>query len=114
MRNLLYLNKYRMPNPITGKMGDEHNGIFQLRLEGSSLWFTVVATDNNGWDHVSIFTSERCPHFKELEQIKQLFFQAPKLAVPMYFFLDEHIDMHPNYLHLWGPNLGYLAAKWST
>lgn len=114
MKNLLYLNRYRTPNPFTGKMGDEHNGAFQLRIEGSTLRLTAVAAEDSGWDHVSIFTSERCPHFKELEQIKQMFFQDPKLAVPMCFFLDEYIDMHPNYLHLWGPNLDYLAAKWLT
>lgn len=89
-------------------MGDEHNGIFQLRLEGSSLWFTVVATDNNGWDHVSVSTTERCPRWNEMEQIKRMFFKDDEVAIQIHPPLKEYVNVHPYCLHLWRPIHGQI------
>ena len=99
MRNLSHLDEYR--KPLHGDMGDEHNGMFVVKLQGSMLDFKVLASNGDGWDHVSVITENRCPKWNEMCQIKDMFFEEDEVVVQYHPAKKDYINMHPNCLHLW-------------
>jgi len=102
MRNLRNLDLYRVEHPILG-WGDEKNGCFKIRLQGSRLEFVVIASTGHGWEHVSVSTAERCPRWKEMEQIKQLFFEPHEAVMQLHPPENAYVNIHPYCLHLWRP-----------
>ena len=103
MRNLSHLDKYRVPCPFTGFMGDDYNGYFEIKLKTSILTFVVAASNNDGWDHVSISTRERCPRWNEMQQIKELFFEDDEVVMQLHPEKTEYINLAETCLHLWRP-----------
>jgi len=83
--------------------GDEKNGCFELRLEGSRLLFRVIASSGHDWEHVSVSTTERCPRWNEMEQIKRLFFEPYETVMQLHPPESAYVNIHPNCLHLWRP-----------
>lgn len=102
MRNLKHLDPYRVRHPLAG-MGDEHSGAFMLKLDGSKLIFSVIASTGMGWDHVSVSAEERCPKWNEMQQIKELFFKDDEVVIQLHPAKENYINHHPNCLHLWRP-----------
>ena len=101
MRKLSHLDKYRVP--YLGSMGDDYNGTFELKLEGSNLAFFVIATNGGDWDHVSVSTEFRCPRWHEMQQIKDLFFNPEEVAMQLHPAESEYVNNHPYCLHIWRP-----------
>ncbi len=102
MKNLNCLNKYRVP--LMGDMGDEYCGAFKIKLEGSNLTFTVVASNGGGWEHVSVSTEYRCPRWNEMCRIKDLFFNENETVMQLHPPKEEYINNHEYCLHLWRPS----------
>lgn len=100
MRNLSHLDPYRVEHPVAG-WGDEHNGAFILKLEGSRLDFKVIASNGGYWEHVSVSTNERVPKWAEMCQIKELFFEDEETVIQFHPPKSQYINRHPNCLHLW-------------
>lgn len=111
MRNLNLLDAYRDCSSrilqFYGNAGDETCGVFHIpsKIDGQSL--TVVASAGEGWDHVSVSRTNRCPNWPEMEQIKHLFFRDDETAMQLHVPASDHINFHPHCLHLWRP----LAAE---
>lgn len=104
MKDLNYLNSYRVP--LDGQMGDKNNGAFRLQLKNSNLIFTVIASDGDGWDHVSVSTTERCPRWTEMQEIKEMFFGDTEAVIQIHPPQADYINNHPYCLHLWRPHKG--------
>ena len=104
MRDLTKLNEFRIPHPVFGELGDEFNGVFQLRLNGSNLLFSIIASNGGGWDHVSVSTDCRCPKWSEMCQVKELFFKDDEYAIQYHPEKGDYVDLHPFCLHLWRPH----------
>jgi len=105
MRNLNLLNPYRLDaREFYGSIGDETCGAFVLpsKIDGQNL--RVVASAGEGWDHVSVSCSNRCPNWMEMEQVKRLFFKDDEVAMQLHVPPSEHINHHPYCLHLWRPH----------
>jgi hypothetical protein len=66
----------------------------------------VVASTGEGWDHVSVSLEDRCPTWEEMEFIKKLFFRDDETAMQLHVPETDHVNVHPNCLHLWRPNDG--------
>lgn len=80
----------------------EDGGAFMLPSPaGGSL--AVVASDGGGWDHVSVSRSDRAPTWDEMELVKHAFFHADETAMQLHVPPSEHINVHPNCLHIWRP-----------
>ena len=103
MKDLRELNQYRVEHPLAG-WGDAGCGAFKIKLEGSRLTFNVIASDGNGWDHVSVSTEERCPKWNEMQQIKELFFRDDEVVMQLHPAESEYVNNHPHCLHLWRPH----------
>lgn len=103
MKNLNYLNEYRVDLFGDGYLGDEHNGAFIFKLESSNLDFKVIAGNGEGWDHVSVSTDFRIPRWNEMQKIKEMFFEDDEVVMQLHPAKKDQINNHPYCLHLWKP-----------
>lgn len=112
MRNLLdalfMVERDRSPEIVEwyGDAGDAGNGVFWMPscVDGAAM--RVIASDGEGWDHVSVSRKNRCPNWQEMEQVKRAFFRDDETAVQFHVPPADHKNHHPYCLHLWRPNDG--------
>lgn len=86
-----------------GLMGSDRsygaNGLFIFPAWG----LRVIASDQMGWDHVSVSCADRCPTWPEMKKIKDLFFRPKEWAMQLMPPDGENINQMPYCLHLWRP-----------
>lgn len=63
----------------------------------------VIASDGLGWDHISISRKNRVPNWYEMDFVKRLFFEDAEVAFQIHPPVKDHVNIHPNCLHLWRP-----------
>ncbi len=108
MRNLYILNKYRLtgrnlPAYFGGHEGDETCGAFSVLSPIDKAPLKIIASSDYGWEHVSVSRSNRCPNWTEMAYVKELFFQSNETVMQLHVPASDHINDHPNCLHLWRP-----------
>lgn len=101
MKNLHYLNEYRILLHGMETAGDEHNGAFELKIKGER--YRVVASNGQGWEHVSISSKHKVPSWKTMCIVKDLFFEEEEAVIQFHPRKSEYVNNHPNCLHLWKP-----------
>lgn len=84
-----------------------------FRIFGKREWGTtggfqfgsvrVICSDGDGWDHVSVSRVDRIPSYEEMCMVKALFFGDEETVMQLPVRSDEHINHHPNCLHLRRP-----------
>ena len=81
----------------TGRLASDasfgNNGAFVIPLKGDTL--TVIVSDQDGWDHVSVSLQKRCPSWNEMCFIKDLFFDPEECnfsTLDAFEFLDAAKD----------------------
>jgi hypothetical protein len=78
------------------------NGAFELTgPHGRALM--VIASDNLGWEHVSVSLPTRTPNWAEMCFVKNLFWDEEETVVQFHPARSEYVNCHPNCLHLWRP-----------
>lgn len=109
MRNLHLIDIYRDTSPsvisMFGFTGDGTCGAFLLPspIDGQNI--RVIASSGEGWDHVSVSRSSRCPNWPEMEHVKRMFFKDDETAMQLHVPPSDHVNCHPYCLHLWRPHL---------
>lgn len=81
-----------------------NNGAFQVRsLKFQGVVFNVIASDEGGWEHVSvtIMGKQRCPVWDEMCFIKSLFWEPEDCVIQFHPPESEYVNCHPYCLHLW-------------
>jgi len=68
-----------------------------------TIFLQVVADIGEGWDHVSVSLTHRCPNWLEMDYIKRLFFEEKEVAYQLHVQTEKHIRIHDYCLHLWRP-----------
>lgn len=101
MKNLNYLNDKRVDLFKNGYLGDEHNGAFRINYQGS--YYLVIASNGEGWEHVSVSNPQRIPTWEVMCKIKEMFFEDEEVVIQYHPRKSEYINFHPNCLHLWKP-----------
>ena len=108
MKDLTALDAYRRRDKHVlerfGSFGDEGNGVFDLPCPTSGRTLLCIASNGDGWDHVSVSVSNRCPNWAEMEHVKRAFFKDDETAMQLHVPPDDHVNLHPHCLHLWRPN----------
>lgn len=108
MRPLSLLNVYRDAawERRMGGPGDDFGGAFKMRsnIDGGEL--RIIASNAEGWDHVSVSRANRCPNWPEMEQVKRLFFRDDEVAMQLHVPPKDHISVHDYCLHIWRPHVG--------
>lgn len=103
---------YRIPMPdvlqaldYPGARADDKSGVFLFKHPGGGL-LRVIATARGGWDHVSVSLESRIPTWEEMEWVKRRFFRESETAMQLHVPVKDHVNHHPNVLHLWRPLRG--------
>lgn len=101
-------NEYRVRTG-QGASSDEcgNNGWFRPQLYRPLRKIAlIIASDGEGWDHVSVSCHDRCPIWDEMIVIKSLFWDHEDSVVQFHPPVSEYVNCHPTCLHLWRPQ-GY-------
>lgn len=61
----------------------------------------VIASDGEGWEHVSVSRKDRCPTWEEMCQVKAMFWDAEYVVVQFHPRESEYVNNHAFCLHLW-------------
>jgi hypothetical protein len=80
-----------------------NNGAFILPAAAGRAKLAIIASDGDGWEHVSVSTSYRCPTWGEMCAVKSLFWGPEDLVVQYHPPASEYVNNHPYCLHLWKP-----------
>jgi len=78
-----------------------NNGCFIVRSMKLTYPLRVIASDGEGWEHVSISLPNRCPTWGEMSLIKNLFWGDDDMVIQFHPPKSEYINCHPFCLHLW-------------
>ena len=108
MRDLHELDRYRVTDRAAlarcgGWAGDGDCGSFVIPSPIDRAPLMVIASNDAGWDHVSVSRKNRCPNWAEMEHVARLFFRDDEAAMQLHVPAQEHINIHPNVLHWWRP-----------
>lgn len=94
--------KFRVMSGLLGSIpAYGNNGAFYVRV--GKRQFTVIASDGEGWEHVSVSLVDRCPNWREMCRIKDLFWDSEDVVMQLHPAGSEYVNVHPNCLHLWRP-----------
>jgi hypothetical protein len=63
----------------------------------------VIASDGEGWEHVSVSLPTRCPTWEEMAGIKRMFWDGTDCVIQYHPPESEYVNNHPYCLHLWRP-----------
>lgn len=97
-------NQYRFrdkSNPYGSDDSIGNYGAFYIPFESQVL--KVIASEGNGWEHVSVSLKNRCPNWKEMCFIKDLFWDSEDTVIQYHPPKSQYINNFPYCLHLWRP-----------
>jgi len=107
MRDLSLLDALRqveIERKLYGVRGDSTCGLFFVKSPIDAQTLRVIASNGEGWDHVSVSRERRTPNWLEMEHVKRLFFRDDECAMQLHVPETEHINCHPFCLHIWRPH----------
>lgn len=79
-----------------------NNGAFTI-LTYEGVYLAVIASDQDGWEHVSVSRPRRCPSWAEMCQVKDLFWAPEEYVIQYHPPKSEYVNCHPYCLHMWRP-----------
>lgn len=89
---------------ISSKAEDGFAGFVSLKgLNGKRRDARFVCSWGGGWDHVSVSFLDRCPVWKEMCEVKDIFFGEDEVCVQYHPKKEEYINNHPYCLHIFRP-----------
>jgi len=88
--------------PMRSHSSYGNNGAFELKINISFIFY-IIASDGEGWEHVSISLAKekRCPTWNEMCTIKKFFWNDEDLVVQYHPPKSKYINRNPKVLHLW-------------
>jgi hypothetical protein len=73
------------------------------RVAGPFRDLTIVFSDGEGWEHVSVSTPGRVPNWDEMTFVKHLFWSPEDCVIQFHPPASRYVNVHPHCLHLWRP-----------
>jgi hypothetical protein len=99
--------QFRKPDRRFGLGGEGNFGAFALPAIFGSRELWSIASDGEGWEHVSIHVWEnnkyRLPTWTEMCYVKELFWDEEDVVMQLHPKRSEYVNCHPYVLHLWRP-----------
>ncbi len=103
---------FHAPNQFrirSGPLGTDdsfgNNGAFFVPSRPGRTPFKVIASDGEGWDHVSASLPDRCPTWEEMCLIKALFWDDTDAVMELHPPRADWVNNHRFCLHLWRPQV---------
>ncbi len=88
----------------TGVLGSNksygNNGAFTIPYK-KGIVLNVVASDKEGWDHVSVSLSTMTPTWSMMCFVKDLFFRDDEIVIQYHPKKEDYVNFHKHCLHLW-------------
>jgi len=72
-------------------------------VDGPFRPLTIIFSDGEGWEHVSVSTKGRCPNWQEMCFVKDLFWAPDDVVMQLHPARSEYVNNHEFCLHLWRP-----------
>ncbi|MCA1552582.1 hypothetical protein I6F36_38325 [Bradyrhizobium sp. BRP19] len=63
----------------------------------------IMSSSGDGWEHVSVSISWRCPNWEEMAYVKSLFWDEEECVMQLHPPRSQYVNCHPYCLHLWRP-----------
>src|SRR5215475_7803233 len=97
---------FKVPNENrirTGELASNddagNNGAFLIEYQSFTL--RVIASDGMGWEHVSVSLPNRCPNWREMCFIKDLFWDAEDVVIQYHPFPSSIQIPYSRWIFLW-------------
>ena len=90
------LSLMRREHPAYG-WGDAEGGYFVMNN------LRIIASNGEGWDHVSVSLPDRCPTWIEMSKVKEAFFSDDECVIQYHPPKANYVNNHEFTLHLWRP-----------
>lgn len=103
--------------PMTGRVrggrmasDDSYGNNGAFIVSGNITQFTCIASDGDGWEHVSVSLPRRCPTWGEMCHIKSIFWDADDVVMQLHPREREYVNVHQFCLHLWRPTTAVIPT----
>jgi hypothetical protein len=93
--------KFRKHNSVNDEFATRGGGHFVVSSIKFKQQLNVVASVEEGWEHVSVSLGNRCPTWDEMCFVKGLFWDDEDVAIQFHPAKSEYVNFHPFALHLW-------------
>lgn len=93
--------QFRLKDRLNTQCIGSNNGIFIVRSVRFKHTLKCIASDGEGWEHVSVSLNHRTPRWNEMCYIKDLFWDEEDWVIQFHPAKDNNINLHPHCLHLW-------------
>jgi len=95
-------NKYRVRTGAYASP-DEYGNSGHFRVPIGTKYATIICSDGEGWEHISVSFPDRCPTWGEMCKLKAIFWDAEDTVMQLHPPESEWINNHPYCLHLFRP-----------
>jgi hypothetical protein len=89
--------QYRINKPLPYGVG------YVIKHPRTKANLTVIASVDNGWNHVSVSLEKRTPIWDEMCFVKNLFFQPEEMCLQFHPKKSQYVNAHNFCLHIWQP-----------
>lgn len=98
-------NQYRVrTGPMASDDSYQNLGCFLIPISAKSKrHYTVVSSDEAGWEHVSVSLPDRTPSWDEMCAIKAMFWDESDCVIQYHPPKGSYVNNHPHCLHMWRP-----------
>ena len=85
-----------------------NNGRFIIPARTGRRELRIVASDGEGWEHVSVHAwshrgGHAIPNWSEMCFVKDLFWDPEDVVMQLHPRASQYVNNHPYVLHLWRP-----------
>ena len=105
MSDFVFLNKHRVrTGPFASDDSYGFTGAFEFSLMQELRPIRVIASDREGWKHVSVShpkAIERPPSWYVMCAVKDLFWDDEDTVIQFHPKKSEYVNNHSGCLHLW-------------
>lgn len=103
MRTDAFTSKWGLPEvPVYFKIVDVSEDGIHVFGRGFSVILSVLKySDGKNWAHLSVAGRVGLPSYRTICEMKEIFIGRDKKAISILAPESEHVNVHPNCLHLW-------------
>lgn len=73
----------------------------EIELEGRMVFSVIAGSDEDGWEHVSVFNPERMPTWNEMCAVKDVFWNEDEECIQIHPKRKEYVNILDTCLHIW-------------
>jgi len=91
-----------------------NNGAFIVPLLEAGCMANIIASNGEGWEHVSVSMPYRAPTWEEMNMVKDMFWDIDDCVVQYHPPKVDYVNLHPYCLHMWRPTVEVMPRppKW--